>query len=165
MKGRSAYRVGTIEIIDSIPEGESQTARRLYEHVKDLQYHNDVVPLPVTLHRAATSARLRVLLSQLADHAEKNDSWPLLHIESHGDTEGIQLANGDYVRWADLQPLFLRLNKATRNHLVIVAAACFGFYGIRAMLDPFAGVASLRMLIGPTKKTMSGNLEDAMRAF
>lgn len=165
MKVRVSYGADTIEIIDSIPEGESQTARRLYGHIKDLQYRPTILEFPVNLHPVATSAELRTLLSQLADRAEKNGSWPLIHIESHGDIKGIQLANRDYVRWTDLQPLFLRLNKATRNHLFVVLAACSGFHGIQAMLNHSEDVASLRMLIGPADKSKSGNLESAICSF
>ena len=165
MKVRVAYGADTIEIIDSIPEGESQTARRLSGHIKDLQYAPAVMQGPVTLHHVATSAELRALLSRLADHAERDDLWPLIHIESHGDTDGIRLANGDYVRWPDLQPMLLRLNKATRNHLFTVMAACSGFHGIKAMLSATENVASLRLLVGPAEETTSGNLEDAMQFF
>lgn len=164
-KARIAYGADTIEIIDAIPEGQSQTALRLCEYVKDLQYDTAVIQTPVTVHRAATSADLSALLAQIAAHGDKNDSWPLIHIESHGDTNGIELANGDHVRWADLQPIFLTLNKATRNHLFIVIAACSGFHGIKAMLSPSHHVASLRMLIGPEEETKTGRLEDAIWSF
>lgn len=165
MKVRVAYGADTIEIIDSIPEGQSQTARRLAEHVKDLQYDTAIRQVPVTLHRAGTSAELCTLLYRVADYGEENDSWPLIHIESHGDSNGIQLANGDYLCWTDLQPIFLRLNKATRNHLFIVMASCSGFHGIKAMLSASDHVASLRMLVGPSEETNSGRLEDAIQSF
>jgi hypothetical protein len=75
------------------------------------------------------------------------------------------LAKGDFVKWVDIQPPLMRLNKATRNHLFIVMAACNGFHGIKAMLDVVDHAVSLRLLGGPAEETSSGSLEDAMKVF
>jgi hypothetical protein len=155
----------TIEIIDSVPDDESHTARRLEEHISDLQYDDKVMRVPVTRHIVSTAGELNDVLSQLAGVTEEKDLWPLIHIESHGSKEGLHLANGGLVKWADIQPYFMRLNKATRNHLVIVMAACNGFHGIKAMLDIVDHAVSLRLLGGPAEETASGNLEDAMKGF
>ena len=165
MKFRVDYGADTVEIIDSIPPGEAQTARRLHDHIRDLQYDSAVMQGRVTRHSVSNGADLNELLSRLAYEAERGDSWPLVHIESHGDHDGLQLANGDLIRWADLQPRFLRLNKTTRNHLFVVMAACWGFHSIKAMLDVTDHAVSLRLLAGPAQETSSGKIEDAMMGF
>jgi len=165
MKFRVNYGADTVEIIDSISPRDGQTARRLYDHIRDLQYDSLVMQGRVTRHSVSNVAEFNNLLARLANEAEKEDSWPLIHVESHGGSEGLQLANGDLVRWADVQPRFLRLNKATRNHLFVVMAACKGFHGIKAMLDLTDHSVSLRLLAGPGEETSSGKLEDATKAF
>ena len=165
MTARFAYGADMIEIIDSVPEDHSQTARHLEEHIQDLRYEPSVVQIPLTRRRVETAPDLYAQLSQVASTAVEKNLWPLLHIEAHGDKDGLQLAKGDVVKWADLQPYFLALNKATRNHLLIMMAACKGFHGIKAMLDPADHAASLRLLGGPAEETPAGRLEDAMKGF
>jgi hypothetical protein len=161
-----AYDADTIEIINSIPDGERQTARRIYAHAKDAQYNSYSVQCPVNYHRITTPDDLCGLLTKLAEEATAHQgSWPLVHIESHGSKEGLTLAQGDVVRWAQLQPYFNRLNRATRNHLLVVIAACWGFHGIKAMVGQIDHSASLRFLAGPAEETLSGNIEEAMKAF
>ncbi len=159
------FEANSIAIIDSIPAGESQTARRLYDHIKDVQYDPATMQCDVTHHVIANANDLSALLSKLADEAETAKRWPLIHIESHGNNDGLGLANGDFVRWEDLQPAFMRLNKGARNHLFVVVAACWGFYGIKTMIDKTDHGASLRMLAGPVEVTFSGPIEDAMKGF
>jgi hypothetical protein len=165
VNARFAYGADTIEIIDSVPDDESHTARRLEEHISDLQYDDRVMRVPVTRHIVSTAAELTDVLSRLAGVTEANDLWPLIHIESHGSKEGLHLAKGDFLKWADIQPYFMRLNKATRNHFFVVMAACNGFHGIKAMIDVVDHAVSLRLLGGPAEETSSGSLEDAMKGF
>jgi hypothetical protein len=58
---------------------------------------------------------------------------------------------GDFVSWRELQPHFKRINVATRNHLLVVVAACWGFHGIRAMIDRGHDGVSPRLLAGPRR--------------
>jgi hypothetical protein len=166
VKGTMSFEADTIEIVDSIPDGEKQTARWIYEHAKDVQYSPLSVNCPINCHRIMTADELRTLLTKLAEEAAAHqDSWPLVHIESHGSTEGVTLAQGDFISWIELQPYFNRLNRATRNHLLVVIAACWGFHGIKAIVGEIDHSASLRFLAGPAGETLSGDIEEAMKAF
>lgn len=155
----------TIHIIDSIPATESQTARHIYDHIQDVQYDPNAARPAIVHHNAGSSDDLHAALAAIATAAETADDRPLIHIESHGDTTGLTLANGDFVQWSEIQPDFMRLNKATRNHLFIIVAACWGFHAIKAMLDKIDHGASFRILAGPAEETTSGRVEDALKAF
>jgi hypothetical protein len=165
MTARFAYGEDTIEIIDSVPEDHRQTARHLEQHIEDLKYEPSVVQIPLTRRRVVTAPDLYAELSQVASTAVEKNLWPLLHIEAHGSKDGLQLAGGDVVNWADLQPYLMALNKATRNHLFIMMAACEGFHGIKAMFDRADHAACLRLLGGPAEETSAIRLEGAMKGF
>jgi hypothetical protein len=165
MTPRFAYGADTIEIIDSVPGDHSQTARHLEQHIEDLKYEPSVVQIPLTRRRVVTAPELYAELSQVASTAMEKNLWPLLHIEAHGSKDGLQLAGGDVVNWADLQPYLMALNKATRNHLFIMMAACKGFHGIKAMFDRADHAACLRLLGGPAEETSAGRLDGAMKRF
>jgi hypothetical protein len=165
MTARFAYGADIIEIIDSVPEDHSQTARHLEQHIEDFKYEPSVVQIPRHRRRVVTAPELYTELSEMASTALEKNLWPLLHIEAHGGKEGLQLAGGDLVKWADLQPYLMALNKATRNHLFIMMAACEGFHGIKAMFDRADHAACLRLLGGPTEEASAGRLSDAMKGF
>jgi hypothetical protein len=44
-------------------------------------------------------------------------------------------------------------------------AACWGFHGIKAMLDVTDHAVSIRLLAGPAEITTTGKIEDAMKGF
>ena len=66
MTARFAYRADTIEIIDFVPVGHSQTARHLEQHIEDLKYDPSVVQIPLTRRRVVTAPELYAELSQVA---------------------------------------------------------------------------------------------------
>ena len=136
----------------SIPYPKTRATQRDLWKRRSWTFSTRIMQVPVTRHLISTAQELADVLSQIAKVAEQADRWPLIHIESHGSIEGLRLAKGDFVRWADIQPTFLRLNKATRNHLFIVMAACHGFHGITSMLDRIEDAASFRLLCGPSEK-------------
>jgi hypothetical protein len=155
----------TIEIVNSIPESEKQTARWVYEDAKDVQYHQETAQCAINYSYVSSAHELFVLLMQLAERAASRGDWPLLHLESHGSQQGLTLANGNFVSWVHIEPFLNRLNRATRNHLFIVVGACWGFHGIKAMVGHADHSASLRLLAGPAGETTSGDIEEAMKCF
>jgi hypothetical protein len=162
---RFAYGADTIELIDSIREGELQTGRHIEEHIADVRYDPAVVHIPITRHLVSTAEEFYTVLSNLTAGAAEENVWPLVHIECHGSDQGLQLAQGAFLTWAEIQPYLMAVNKATRNHLFMIVAACKGFHAIKAMLDRVDDAVSLRPLGGPAEETTSGRIEDGMKRF
>jgi hypothetical protein len=52
----------------------------------------------------------------------------MLHIECHGDADGIQLTDGSLMPWSRLKPLLVNINLASRMNLFLVMACCYGGY-------------------------------------
>jgi hypothetical protein len=52
--------------------------------------------------------------------------FPLIHFETHGFKEGIQLGNGEDVTWQELIPSIRHINTRTKNNLFISMASCQG---------------------------------------
>jgi hypothetical protein len=160
----SENRFNQILILDSIPSGELNTAKRLREDM-------DVY--------ASAYKRKRELNIKYVRTDNRNDfvcelihsqgrAWadgviPLLHIECHGDEDGLELADGSGMSWGDLYPLLRELNIATRFNLLIAVSACCGAATMRTANAtkpaPFWG------LIGPTKNMYPDELERAFGAL
>lgn len=152
-------RFNQILIVDSIPAGERNTARELYHDV-DLraQVYN---PAPEVLYRRAENREeLLVLLRELTETALVSSKIPVLHIECHGNDNGLAFADGSFATWADLKGPLASLNSATKMNLLVVVSACDGSALTRTLglVDP----APFHGLIGPTRAVTP---EELMRAY
>ena len=59
------------------------------------------------------------------------DRIPIIHISAHGDSEGIQLSNGDVIDWRHLKEHLRPINSALNNSLLVCMSCCEGYSGIR----------------------------------
>lgn len=155
-------RFNQILIVDSIPAGEQNTARRLYE---DVHARAEIfAPAPAVLFTRINSAReLLDFLSHLARAVRELGNYPILHIECHGGDDGLQLADGSAVSWAELKPYLIELNIAMQLNLLVVVAACDG-----SAITHTVGVvdrAPLWGLIGPRRDMEPDELEGPLLAF
>lgn len=99
----------------------------------------------VSLNRIQSMSRvviseeaLRAALSiGLAEAMEKHQNLlPLLHISAHGDSEGIELSNGDQVPWYELRDMLKPANAALGGKLLVCMSCCQGYAGIRMAMYP-----------------------------
>lgn len=155
--------IDSIEIIDSIPEGELQTGRQLHEHILDIRTAIDDPLWTVAWHKIASASELMKVLADLAALAKRQDKFPLIHLECHGAEDHIRLLNGDEVTWSDISGALRDLNRATRNRLIAVWAACEGIHSIKSIVGGITKGTSMRLVIGPGEKVKAGKLGDAMK--
>lgn len=151
-------RFNQILIIDSIPAGERNTARELHQ---DVGLRAQVfAPAPEVLYRRVESrAEFVALLPELTAAASTTRDIPVLHIECHGNDDGLAFADKSFVTWADLKGPLTSLNIATGMNLLVVVSACDG-----SALTYTLGLvdrAPLHGLIGPTRAVAP---EELMRA-
>ena len=161
--GSFVLEIDSIEIIDSVPEGELQTGRELHEHILDLRTAIDDPPWTVARHKISSHGELTKVLTDLAAAAKLEDKFPLIHLECHGASDHIQLSNGDRVTWSDVGVPLRDLNRSIRNRLIAVWAACEGIYSIMSMVGGITQGTSIRLIIGPGDKVKAGKLVDAMK--
>jgi hypothetical protein len=100
---------------------------------------------------------LVTLLRQFEQEYQQTGRAPVLHIETHGDEHGI--GTGEGIDWPDLMEEMIPLNRLTRLNLVVILAACEGFFGVQ-MLQPDRRAAAFRGLIGPRRSVTAGELAD-----
>lgn len=155
----------SIEIINSIPSDQSQTAIHIYDHIRDIRTGIDNPGWDVHLHRVESSTDFVALLDEITKRTAQTAAYPIVHIESHGWDESLQFSDGSLIFWPDLSPFLRCLNQATRNNLLLICAACRGFHAIKTLLDSIAEGAAVRMVIGPEETVMTGILEDALKAL
>jgi hypothetical protein len=151
-----------IIILDSIPDGEENTAKNLY---RDLQgVTPKYAPVPTIEYRRIESAESFLkFLSECRDEVIQGEEIPMLHIECHGDEDGFGLADGSLIDWPDLKLPLAELNVATKLNLMISVAACTG--GALAKVITMGDRAPFWGLIGPTRTIYSYELERSFFAL
>lgn len=150
-----------ILIVDSLPEGQLNTATRLFADVRDWAHVIGQVP-HIANARISSGSQFLDLLAQLAQQAS-TDYIPLLHLECHGQEEGLEFADGSKLTWGEMKPSFVALNVATRLNLVTVVAACHG--GGIAGLAQAEDRAPFWAFLAPKQQISAGDLEAALSAF
>jgi hypothetical protein len=152
----SQNRFNCIVIFDSIPSGELNTARRLYEDIQVYVAAYSKTP-GVKYLRIENESLLFDYLGQLVIQVEKKDVFPLLHFECHGYNDGLQLANGALISWSWLKEALIPLNVAMGLNLMVVFASCFGGSFTKAL--QVTDRAPVWGLIGPIQEVSCGQLE------
>ena len=114
------------------------------------------------LHTVTTRAQFLAALSR-AEELANDGHAPILHLEMHGDKDGLQLSNMDIIEWQELAPSMARINERTRMNLLVVAAACHGWY-LSEVLRP-VDRAPAWGVIGPPDSIGDLDLYEAMQRF
>jgi len=155
--------VDTVLILDAIPSGELNTARRLYDSLRDLTY--SVNGFTVQYERIETIDALRTTITKAVCAFEEDGQIPFLHLEAHGltDESGFLLAAGECCEWQTLKTLITPLNVATGLNLVLVLATCFGGTFVRAIST--VDRAPVWGLVGPTRELTVERVEIDFTAF
>lgn len=158
----TSARFSKIVVIQSIPEGELHTGTRLHEDMQIRELYHDRGFNP-ELHNITSTKELRDLLSELEQKARRDGDWPILHVEAHGNTDGLVLASKEFISWEALKPALIALNVATKNNLLLTLAACYGGYLTKTLLP--LERAPCWALVGPVEGISAGALLDSFIEF
>jgi hypothetical protein len=143
-------------VIESLPEGESKTGRRL---------RDDLELISIS---AGEKFAVRYATAQSADELESllNELWAFviasggiglcLHIECHGDKDGIELADGSQMSWSRLRPLLVNIHLASRMNLILWLASCYGGYFVLACR--YNETVPFTVIVGPGNEIDEGTL-------
>jgi len=117
-----------IIIIESIPDGEMKTGKKLYDDIMPINIANNE-KLMISFDVVSSETELVDFLRGLYREIREKGIYPIIHIECHGDSEkkGLVLSNGDFIFWAKLYELLQPINEVMRLNLIIVLAACYAF--------------------------------------
>ena len=151
-----------IAILDAIPDGELNTARRLREDIEVVAVSLNLQGM-VKYFRIESVGAFEDALRSLVKEHQQNGLNPVLHIEGHGFGEkGIALPNG-CCTWEKFKKLVTPLNIEMRLNLLVVFATCYG--GSFASAITTTDRAPVWGLIGPKGTKTAGQLQQDFVAF
>jgi hypothetical protein len=157
-----SFKFDTVAIVDSLPTSEEpQTAIWLRDVI--LKPLSEVHGIRLWYYRVENQADLFEVLADLAAAVRDVGLAPIVHFESHGVEQGLVLANGEVVPWADLKPWLTNINQGCHMNLLTVMSMCHGWHLV-SQLQPVEP-APVWGLIGPIHKVLPARLQEAFQAF
>lgn len=158
----SNNRFNTVVIVDSIPDGQMNTALRLWDDLRDIS--NEFSPVPrIEYCRVESADDLARTIDAICVRVRSEEIHPLVHMEAHGDENGLELALGARVDWTHVKEMLIPLNVAMGLNLLLVLAACQGGTFIKSIR--LADRAPVWGLIGPTNELSVARVQADFGAF
>lgn len=154
----------TIVIIDLIPEGELNTARKLFEDLEIIACLFNG-RLKIQYQRVRTLYDLKKIMSKVLQNVQYNGLLPLLHIEGHGlnDENGFSLPDDSNCTWSQFKEFVTPINMTMGLNLMIVMATCYGASFVKAIRT--TDRAPIWGIIGPTRELSANQVKTDFPAF
>lgn len=155
--------LGIVHIIEWLRADDAKTGWELFGEIEPIGIVS-MPEVPVRFWRVSTRQQFLDLFQQLEQIFRDSGRVPVLHIETHGDANGIGVSADEWIEWSDLTEILIPFNRLTHLNLVVILAACEGFWGVQ-MLQPARLAAAFRGLIGPNRTVSAGEMSAACLAF
>lgn len=160
MPYQSSFSFDTVVVVESLRKGDVPTGTDLFETT--IAPESLAQNIYAKLYHVSSPAELLAVLAETSRMALDGRS-PIIHFEMHGDKDGLQLANDDSLKWAELAPALRKVNEETQMNLLVVASACHGWH-ISDILRP-VDRAPAWAILGPPDSVEAGDLYAAMKRF
>lgn len=156
----STFSFDSVLIVESLRPSDRRTGFDLHAStLKPLGQHESI---GAEIRQVTSIRELRAALYAAAECARIGRA-PVLHLEMHGSTEGLELSNGEVMQWQDLGPALTEINIASKMNLLVVAAACNGWH-LSDALRP-TSQAPAWAVIGPPDSVTARSVFDATTEF
>lgn len=119
-------------------------------------------PMQVILHRVSSRKGFLSRLKRIEEDFATSKRIPLLHVETHGDQEGIGVGDNG-LGWPELMEALTPLNLATGCWLPVFLAACDGIQGTK--MPQVMRRAPFYAILGPKRDVYPGEVLRGRRAF
>lgn len=148
------FTFSSVRVVQALGVGDKPTARRLFDEILRPASHGDEI-LTVDYLEVTSSEELLCSLSNLAAEVKATNDHPILHIEAHGNEQGLCLPNGEILEWRPLAEVLSEINQSTGMNLLLVLGACKAAHFIQTLLptkpSPVWALISPRVIIHEDK--------------
>jgi hypothetical protein len=153
------FEFNHIYIIDSLGTDELHTAGDLYNDIVRRRFMQ--LPFGQSEHlHVSNKQQFLYVLSKIESKVRSGGHYPFLHLEIHGNPQGLVLLSEESITWGELTDSFRIINELLRNNLFLSMATCHSGHIISSILPSkpapfFACIATWDELTG----------EDIMASF
>lgn len=140
---------------------ERRTGKELHASIQEM-IAEAKSPMQVILHRVSSRSSFLARLKRIHEDFATTGRIPLLHIETHGNEDGIGLG-ADGFEWEELMEALKPLNLATGCWLSVFLAACEGVRGTR--MAQVMQRAPFYTILGPKREVLPSEILRGLKAF
>lgn len=120
---------GKVHIVEWLRPGDRRTGAELLDELEPLGIVSKP-PVLAQLHRVSTRADFLGVLRGIESEFRATARLPVLHIEAHGDYDGIGLSDAEGFTFHELMEELIPLNTLTGLRLIVVMSACLGMWAV-----------------------------------
>jgi hypothetical protein len=138
------FEFNTLYIIESLKEGETKTGQNLYTEMCALKAaHGELAVLDLRYIPIYSEKEWDECMESIMTECEQQKVLPIIHLEIHGDKEGLEFTNYECKNVDEISEQFRQINRITGCNLFVTLGVCQGLYvlfGIRMdELMPYCG--------------------------
>lgn len=153
-----------VYVIESLKDGERKTGTELYNDIiRRRMEQKNLAGNCELIDNIEEKVQFFAAMEKIIDDEKNLLANPIIHFEMHGGKQGLELANGDFITWQELQFFLVQINGICGNNLFITMASCFGGYVYTAInpsfISPFWG------FIGPFEEVGENEIMANYGAF
>lgn len=151
-------------IIESLRKGDQKTGEDLKDNLRQIWYDQNLLSnFDCQYDYVHDSNDLIHTIKDIEKQVATSNKLPILQIECHGSSKGLQLGSMEMVIWKDLFNYIRPINIASYNLLMLNLSMCNGETVIR-YIDPTQR-APFRAVTGPIGEVLPEVLEKAWLCF
>lgn len=137
-----------VYIIESLSNKDKRTGEDLKDNLRQIWYDQGLLSdFECQYNYVHDVAEFMCAIDEIEKQVEANNKLPILQIECHGSSDGLQLESSEMVIWKDLFSYIRPVNIASYNLLLLNLSMCNGETVIR-YIDPTQR-APFRAVTGP----------------
>lgn len=151
-------------IIESLRNGDKKTGEDLKDNLRQIWYDQNLISdFDCQYTYVHDSNDLICTIMDIEKQVKKCNKLPILQIECHGSSDGLQLGSMEMITWKELFNYIRPINIASYNLLMLNLSMCNGETVIR-YIDPTQR-APFRAVTGPIGEVLPEVLEKAWLCF
>ncbi|MBF0555482.1 MAG: hypothetical protein HQK96_13155 [Nitrospirae bacterium] len=150
-----------VYILQSLRKGDLKTGTNLEDLLQFLRFK--VPQLSCRLFEIADKASFLLRLQDIEKDVLIEKQYPIIHVDVHGDENGIKVSSGEVITWNELQPILMSINIACCNNLFVVLAVCKGGNLLKVCYPPRR--ATVWGLIGSFQNFEAQDADVSFQAF
>jgi hypothetical protein len=160
MEIKKGFKFNRIIIIESLGNNDERTGKNLYDNLCGIFGEQTAEYYYVT-----NPDDFFGILDQI-EHGTKNSGlMPIIHIEVHGNKEGICLEDRQAIIWNDIFRPFREINLAAGNNLMVVLAACYGLSLRNIFAEAGIERAPVYAVLGPDREVEPFEIKTFFKDF
>lgn len=119
--------------------GERQTGKELYQDILRWQKFKHKGKLQIEFIEITNKSEFNLFFEALTHECRTEGIMPILHLEIHGNSYGLQLVSKEIVSWEELYNYLVAINIIIKNNLFLTLGVCEGAY-LMSQIKPYKPV-------------------------